>query len=199
MVRLFLMIRILHETEIGWGNLGKVENIGWEGWRVVCFHVQSSEAGSPHLCRLKTILVGPWWVVFDDVLTHTKFMGFYKLSSVDGGRRAIGRGGTQTNSFIVLRGTEAGVNSSICSSECVFYSWGQWCFTICSTFIASSYFIDVPGGKNLDLDIPRGCRVFIRRMKRISGHLESSSNSITRPIAMHIRAYERKITTIPDR
>jgi hypothetical protein len=59
MVRLFLMIRNLHETEIGWGNKGKVENTGWEGWRVVCFHVQSSEASSPHPCRLKTMLVGP--------------------------------------------------------------------------------------------------------------------------------------------
>jgi hypothetical protein len=33
--------------ETGWGNLGKVENTGWEGVRVVYFHIQSSEGGSP--------------------------------------------------------------------------------------------------------------------------------------------------------
>jgi hypothetical protein len=31
-----------------------VANIGWEGWGEVCFHVRSSEGGSPRLCQLRT-------------------------------------------------------------------------------------------------------------------------------------------------
>jgi hypothetical protein len=51
--------------------------------RVVYFHVQSSESGSPRLCRLRTdrlTLVNK----IDYVLTHTRFMGSHKLSTFDG-------------------------------------------------------------------------------------------------------------------
>jgi hypothetical protein len=55
---------------------------------VVCSHVQSSEGGSPRLCRLRTdrlALVNK----IDYVLVHTRFMGSHKLSSFDGHR--VGR------------------------------------------------------------------------------------------------------------
>jgi hypothetical protein len=41
------------------GTKGKVENSGWEGRWVLCSHVPSSEGGSLHLCRLRTMSVGP--------------------------------------------------------------------------------------------------------------------------------------------
>jgi hypothetical protein len=53
-----------------------------ERLRVVCFHIQSSEGGSPYWCRLRTnhlALVSK----IDYVLTHTGFMGSHKLSSFD--------------------------------------------------------------------------------------------------------------------
>jgi hypothetical protein len=51
--------------------------------RVVCFHIQSFEGGSPHLCRLRTDRLTPV-NKFNYVLMHTRFMGFHKLSSFDG-------------------------------------------------------------------------------------------------------------------
>jgi hypothetical protein len=51
--------------------------------RVVCFHIQSSEGGSPHLCRLRTDLLAPVNKI-DYVLAHMRFMGSRKLSSFDG-------------------------------------------------------------------------------------------------------------------
>jgi hypothetical protein len=51
--------------------------------KVICFHVQSSEGGSPHLCRLRTDHLAPRNKI-DYVLAHTGFMGFCKLSSFDG-------------------------------------------------------------------------------------------------------------------
>jgi hypothetical protein len=56
----------------------------------------------------------------------------------------------------------------------------------------------VLGGKNVDLDKPHGCRFFLRKTKQISGHLDSSTDSITRKIAMHKRACKWKITTVPS-
>jgi hypothetical protein len=56
--------------------------------RVVCFQVQSSEGGRPHLCRLRTdhlALVNK----IDNVLAHTGFIGSCKLSSFD--ERRVGR------------------------------------------------------------------------------------------------------------
>jgi hypothetical protein len=52
--------------------------------RVVIFHVRRSECGSPHLCRLRTVSVGPCGTSIDYVLAHTGFMVFCKLSSFDG-------------------------------------------------------------------------------------------------------------------
>jgi hypothetical protein len=51
--------------------------------RVVCFHVQSSEGGSPHLCRLRTDRLTPMNKI-DYVLTHIEFIVSRKLSSFDG-------------------------------------------------------------------------------------------------------------------
>jgi hypothetical protein len=56
--------------------------------RVVCFYIQSSEGGSPYLCRLRTdrlALVSK----FDYLLTHIGFIGSRKLRSSDGHR--VGR------------------------------------------------------------------------------------------------------------
>jgi hypothetical protein len=53
-------------------------------WRVVCFHVRSSGGGSPYLSRIRTVSVGPRSAGFDYVLTHVGFMGYHKLSNVDG-------------------------------------------------------------------------------------------------------------------
>jgi hypothetical protein len=51
--------------------------------RVVCFHVQSSEGGSPLLCRLCTDRLTPVNKI-DYVLVHTRFMRSCKLSSFNG-------------------------------------------------------------------------------------------------------------------
>jgi hypothetical protein len=42
--------------------------------RVVCFHVQSSEGGSPHLCQSRTDRL-PSGNKIDYVLTHTRLWG----------------------------------------------------------------------------------------------------------------------------
>jgi hypothetical protein len=52
--------------------------------RVACFHVQSSEDGSPRLCQLRTASVEPCGTTIYYVLVHTGFMGSHKLSSFDG-------------------------------------------------------------------------------------------------------------------
>jgi hypothetical protein len=51
--------------------------------RVIYFHVQSSEGGSPCLCRLRTDRLASVNNI-DYVLAHTRFMGSRKLSSFDG-------------------------------------------------------------------------------------------------------------------
>jgi hypothetical protein len=51
--------------------------------RVVCFYVQSSEGGSPRLCRLRTDCVAPVSNI-DYVLAHMGFMESCKLCSFDG-------------------------------------------------------------------------------------------------------------------
>jgi hypothetical protein len=45
--------------------------------------------GSPHLCQLKTVSVGPFETSIDYVLMHAGFMGSRKLSSFHG--RRVGR------------------------------------------------------------------------------------------------------------
>jgi hypothetical protein len=49
--------------------------------RVVYFHIRSSEGGSPLLCRLRIVLVGPCGISINYVLSHTRFMGSRKFSS----------------------------------------------------------------------------------------------------------------------
>jgi hypothetical protein len=44
----------------------------------VCFHVQSSEGGSPHLCQLNIDHLASVNKI-DYVLAHTRFMGSRKL------------------------------------------------------------------------------------------------------------------------
>jgi hypothetical protein len=51
--------------------------------RVVYFHIQSSEGGSPCLCRLRTDRLTPVNKIYY-ALAHTGFMGSHKLSSFDG-------------------------------------------------------------------------------------------------------------------
>jgi hypothetical protein len=51
--------------------------------RVICFNIQCSEGGSPCLCQLRTDHLAPV-NKFDYVQTHTRFIGFRKLSSFDG-------------------------------------------------------------------------------------------------------------------
>jgi hypothetical protein len=51
--------------------------------RVVCFHIRSSEGGSPRLCRLRTDRLAPLNKI-DYVLAHMGFMGPHKLSSFNG-------------------------------------------------------------------------------------------------------------------
>jgi hypothetical protein len=51
--------------------------------RVICFHIQSSEGGSPCLSQLRTDRLASM-SKFDYVLTHMRFMGSHKLSSFDG-------------------------------------------------------------------------------------------------------------------
>jgi hypothetical protein len=52
--------------------------------RVICFHIWSSEGGSPRLCQLRTTSDEPCGTSIDYVLMHTRFMGSHKLSSFDG-------------------------------------------------------------------------------------------------------------------
>jgi hypothetical protein len=76
----------LSECVIIWDRAGQVGESGeyrmGRVW-VAYFHVQSSEGGSPHLYRLRTMLVGPAATGDDYVLAHTGFMGSQKLSSFD--------------------------------------------------------------------------------------------------------------------
>jgi hypothetical protein len=65
------------------GQLGKSVEYWMGRVRVVCFHVRSSEGGSPFLCRLRTDRLAPVNKI-DYVLMHTGFMGSRKLSSFDG-------------------------------------------------------------------------------------------------------------------
>jgi hypothetical protein len=51
--------------------------------RVVCCHVQSSEGGSPHLCRLRADRLASVNKI-DYLLTHMGFMRSGKFSSFDG-------------------------------------------------------------------------------------------------------------------
>jgi hypothetical protein len=48
--------------------------------RVVCFYIQSSEGGSPHLCQLRTDHLGPVSKI-DYILAHMEYMRSRKLSS----------------------------------------------------------------------------------------------------------------------
>jgi hypothetical protein len=67
------------------GQLGESGEYWMGRVTVFYFHVQSSEGGSPRLCRLRTdrlALVNK----IDNVLTHTGFMGSCKLSSFNGCR-----------------------------------------------------------------------------------------------------------------
>jgi hypothetical protein len=51
--------------------------------RVVCFHIQSFEGGSPRLCRLRTDRLVPVNKI-NFVLVHMRFIGSHKISSFDG-------------------------------------------------------------------------------------------------------------------
>jgi hypothetical protein len=57
-----------------------VENTGWEGQGEVWCHIQSSEGGSPCLCRLRTDRLASV-SKFNYVMMHTRFMGSRTLSS----------------------------------------------------------------------------------------------------------------------
>jgi hypothetical protein len=50
---------------------------------VDCFHIQSFEGGSPHLCQLRTDRLVPMTKI-DYVLGNMRFMGSRELSSFDG-------------------------------------------------------------------------------------------------------------------
>jgi hypothetical protein len=67
------------------GQLGESGEYRMGKVRVVCFHVRSSEGGSPRLCRLRTEHLAPVNKI-DYVLTHMGFMGSRKLGSFDGHR-----------------------------------------------------------------------------------------------------------------
>jgi hypothetical protein len=43
--------------------------------RVVYFHIWSSEDGSPRLCQLRIVLIGPRGTSIDYVLVHTGLWG----------------------------------------------------------------------------------------------------------------------------
>jgi hypothetical protein len=64
------------------GQLGESGEYQTGILRVVCFHIQSSEGGSPRLCRLRTDRLVPVNKI-DYVLLHTEFIGTCKLSSFD--------------------------------------------------------------------------------------------------------------------
>jgi hypothetical protein len=51
--------------------------------------IQSSEGGSPRLCRLRAASVGPLATSIDYLLTHMGYMGPRKSNSFDGHR--VGR------------------------------------------------------------------------------------------------------------
>jgi hypothetical protein len=65
------------------GQLGESGKYRMGRVRVVCFHVQSSEGGSPRLCQLWTDHLAPVNKI-DYVLAHTRFMRSCKLSSFNG-------------------------------------------------------------------------------------------------------------------
>jgi hypothetical protein len=65
------------------GQLGESGEYRVGRVRVVCFHIEISEVGSPCLCRLRTDCMAPV-SKFNYVLTHTGFMGSHKLSSFNG-------------------------------------------------------------------------------------------------------------------
>jgi hypothetical protein len=71
------------------GQLGESGEYRMRRMRVVCFHIRSSEGGSPRLCRLRTASIGPPATSIDYVLMHTGYMKPRKLSSFDG--RRVGR------------------------------------------------------------------------------------------------------------
>jgi hypothetical protein len=48
--------------------------------------IQSSEGGSPHMCRLRTVSVRPLATSIDYVLAHMGYIGPRKPSSFDGHR-----------------------------------------------------------------------------------------------------------------
>jgi hypothetical protein len=68
------------------GQLGRSGECNMGTVRVICFHVRSSEGGSPHLCHLRTMSAEPWGTSIDYVLVHMGFMGSHKFSSFDGHR-----------------------------------------------------------------------------------------------------------------
>jgi hypothetical protein len=67
------------------GQLGESGEYRMRRMRVVCFHVRSSEGGSPCLCGLRTDHLAPVNKI-DYVLGHTRFMGSHKLSRFDSHR-----------------------------------------------------------------------------------------------------------------
>jgi hypothetical protein len=67
------------------GQLGESGEYRMGKVRVVCFHVRSSEGGSPCLCRVRTERLAPMNKI-DYVLAHMGFMGSRKLSRFDGYR-----------------------------------------------------------------------------------------------------------------
>jgi hypothetical protein len=78
---------LLSECDTTWDRVGQLGESGEYHMgrvRVVCFHIWSSEGGSPYLCKLRTALVEPWGTSIDYVLTHTGFMGSRKLRIFDG-------------------------------------------------------------------------------------------------------------------
>jgi hypothetical protein len=65
------------------GQLGESGEYRTGRLRVDCFHIRSSEGGSPCLCRLRTDCLAPVNKI-NYVLAHTGFMESHKLSSFDG-------------------------------------------------------------------------------------------------------------------
>jgi hypothetical protein len=55
----------------------------------------------------------------------------------------------------IFRGGEARLNSPVNSSESVSMYVGQWCFSFRTIFIGTSYFIEVLGGENVDMEMPK--------------------------------------------
>jgi hypothetical protein len=73
-----------------WHNLrpsratrGKYRILDGKGESGLFFYIQSSEGGSPCLCRLRTVSVEPCRISIDYVLMHTRFMEPCKFTSFD--------------------------------------------------------------------------------------------------------------------